>query len=481
MNPLPTTPPAECAAWRRGLRATLAIAVQSVRTAGRSRLLMVLVLFLVLVLFGLPASIKGDGTLAGKLRVLLEYNLGLSAFLLAAATVWTACGAVSQEVQDRHILLIAVKPVHRWQVWLGKWLGLVAMNSALLCGAGVVTYLFVLRSVNAAGVSAAEQREVRTNILQGRRRILPRFESAQSAAQARLRELARRGLVPAEVSAREALAILRREVVAARSVVAPAAEQTWTVDPPRGGWPASADGRRIVLRIRCRASSLEDLPVRGTWTIRGGSATEAAVVRMPPGKGVVRQFEIPAAAIAGAAPVNIRFVNDPAGASCTAVFDHEEPIALLIEESGFFSNLLRALLVIDALLALLAALGLAAGSFLSFPVAAFVSAVLLALALLSHTFTTATTPDFGIEDGHHHAAEGPETLLDRTGDIVAGAVEAVAGPVLQFDPLSRLSDGLLVPWTLVAKALGLSVVLYGGLLGALGSICLTRRQLALPG
>jgi len=64
---------------------------------------------------------------------------------------------------------------------------------------------------------------------------------------------------------------------------------------------------------------------------------------------------------------------------------------------------------------------------------------------------------------------------------VRDAAEAAAGPVLQFDPLTRLSDGVLIPWAMVGKALGLAVMLYGGVLGTLGSGFLSRRELALPG
>jgi len=481
MNPALKTSPADRAEWICGLRATLAIAAQAVRAAVRSRLLITLVLLLLLTLFGLPASIKGDGTLAGKLRILLEYNLGLTAILLAAATLWTACGAISQEVQYKQIALLAVKPVHRWQIWLGKWLGLVAINIVLLAGAGLATCLFVLQSVRSSSVSPDEFRQVKQSILQGRRRVGARPESVDDIARARLQDLTKRGLVPAETTPREAFALLKHDLLAERSIVAPGRERTWVFDPPRGGWPRASAGRNIVLRTRHRASVLEGLPVSGTWSVGGGEQTDSVKMRMEQGMGGIRQLDVPAAALSGAGPAIVRFANDKHGTSSSAVFDRDEAVELLIEESGFSSNLTRALLVIGCLLALLAALGLTAGSLLSFPVATFVSAALLVLSLLSHFFAMAASSEGAFDDGHAHGSEAASPWLDKAGEFVRDAAEAAAGPVLQFDPLTRLSDGVLIPWAMVGKALGLAVMLYGGVLGTLGGGFLSRRELALPG
>ena len=32
--------------------------------------------------------------------------------------------------------IVAVKPIARWQIWLGKWLGLMSLNAALLAISG---------------------------------------------------------------------------------------------------------------------------------------------------------------------------------------------------------------------------------------------------------------------------------------------------------------------------------------------------------
>jgi hypothetical protein len=46
------------------------------------------------------------------------------------------CGTLARDVEECQIQMVAVKPVARWQIWLGKWLGIVTLNAALLAVAG---------------------------------------------------------------------------------------------------------------------------------------------------------------------------------------------------------------------------------------------------------------------------------------------------------------------------------------------------------
>ena len=38
--------------------------------------------------------------------------------------------------------MVAVKPIARWQVWLGKWLGILSLNAVLLALAGAAIFVF---------------------------------------------------------------------------------------------------------------------------------------------------------------------------------------------------------------------------------------------------------------------------------------------------------------------------------------------------
>ena len=86
--------------------------------------------------------------------------------------------------------------------------------------------------------------------------------------------------------------------------------------------------------------------------------------------------------------LTVTFVN----ANNTALlFPLEEGMEVLYRQGGFGLNFARGLGIIFCWMALLAALGLAAASFLSFPVAAFLSLGVLTLALSSGTIANAVS------------------------------------------------------------------------------------------
>jgi len=461
-------------------RRLLALAVLAWRSAWRSRLLLTLIGLLALGLAGLPRTLAGDGTLAGRLKVLIHYNLGLSAMLLAAATVWTAAGAISLEVQGRQMNLVAVKPVPMWQVWLGKWLGITALNLALLAAAGAVTFGYVERARRDPRVPAAQRRLAQEQILTARRQVRPRPEPIAQTVAARWRQWLAQGSLPPGVSPAEALAQLRIQALNERAIVPPEGRRQWVFDPPRRGWTAALQGP-IMARARCRASALEPLPVKGTWSVAGpDGAVRTGELPMEQGLGARYGLTLPRSAFAAAEPVTLRFANGPRAVSGTAVFDWDEPVELLLPEGGFAGNLARALLIVALLLSLLAALGLTAGALFSFPVAAFVSAGVLALALLSRTLALSGREAEALLE-HDHGPAAPPSLLERAGANAGAALGAALEPVLGLDPLGRLADGILLSWGTVGRAACWAALGYGGALAALGSGGLRRRELGTPG
>ncbi len=62
--------------------------------------------------------------------------------------------------------VVATKPIARWQIWLGKWLGLVTLNAALLALSGACVYGVLQWRANKLPV--AEQKVLREQVLVAR-------------------------------------------------------------------------------------------------------------------------------------------------------------------------------------------------------------------------------------------------------------------------------------------------------------------------
>ena len=118
----------------------LAIAWLTWKAAFRFRLFLVVAVLLLAAVVGLPLLIKDDGTARGFTQILLTYTLSAITALLGLSTLWLACGTLARDIEECQMQMVAVKPIARWQIWLGKWLGIVSLNAALLALSGGSVY-----------------------------------------------------------------------------------------------------------------------------------------------------------------------------------------------------------------------------------------------------------------------------------------------------------------------------------------------------
>src|SRR6478752_1316451 len=113
------------------------------KAAFRFRLFIVITVLLLATVVGLPLLIKDDGTARGFTQILLTYTLSSITGLLGLSTLWLACGTLARDIEECQMQMVAVKPIARWQIWLGKWLGLMSLNAALLAISGLSVFLIL--------------------------------------------------------------------------------------------------------------------------------------------------------------------------------------------------------------------------------------------------------------------------------------------------------------------------------------------------
>ena len=131
--------------------ALLAIARLTIKAAFRFRLVTATSLLLLTIVVILPIVIKDDGTARGFTQIIITYTLSVITALLGFVTLWLACGAMARDVEDCSVQTVAVKPIPRWKIWLGKWLGIMVLNSCLLTASGGPFITFAMAGENVAG------------------------------------------------------------------------------------------------------------------------------------------------------------------------------------------------------------------------------------------------------------------------------------------------------------------------------------------
>ena len=129
--------------WGLSDRRVRHIAALTWKAAFRLRFIWVMVILLLLAVGGLPAMLRDDGSAKGMAQIILTYTLSMTTGILGFSTLWLAVGSMAQDIGQCQMQMLVTKPIARWQIWLGKWLGIMGLNLLLLGLAGTVVYAMV--------------------------------------------------------------------------------------------------------------------------------------------------------------------------------------------------------------------------------------------------------------------------------------------------------------------------------------------------
>ncbi len=465
------------------IRSTLAIAGLSLRSAIRSKLVICLVVVLAAGLIAVPWVVRADGTLTGRIKVGLVYSLGFAAVVLALTTLWAACRLIADEIDGRQIHQLVVKPVRRFQVWLGKWLGLLALNAVLLGCVGLFVYGSVLWRMRTDPAPAPEKSEVRNTVLTARTSLAPRDELTSDTVHAALDRLVRDGQIPEDAPHDEAYTRVRRSMQRARSTAQPGESIRWVFDLPPDWLRAfkRSGATSATLQFHLSQHALDRKPITGRWFV--GSEQEPRLYSVSVRNHMERthRLVVPLAPESiGEGPIVVEFVNGDADVSHRAVFRLDRNIELLFREGGFGGNLTRALIILFCKIAALAALGLCVSAMFSFPVASFSAVSAMIMALLVHYLAATSAHAGGCGHDHGHGDDGSGWFL-HAGESVGKALALAMEPVMRVKTLEPLADGLLIGRRETGRAVVLMLILYPGLFGLAAGAVLNARELGLPG
>lgn len=459
------------------VRGWVAVTLLTLKAAFRYRLVVVLLALLVAVVFVLPGVIKHDGTATGFSQILLAYTLTAITALLGFSTLWLACGTLARDIEDMQLFLVVVKPVPRWQVWLGKWTGIMVLNTAMVALAGAIVY--GLLQVRARQLSPEQYAKLQAEVLvarESRQPLVPSLDAeVERIFQQRRTDSSVAALDPSFVRKQ-----IRAQLGGRLQVVAPGEYRPMPFFVDLGpGARERYRGRPLYIRMRFISPEYVSADTAFThgWEI-GGSKTRAPDrFRNSFGPETPTEFPISPEQVDADGRLTIRYANL---STLPVVFPTEQGIEVLIPEANFGLNYARGLVVILCWLALLAAIGLFSASFLSFPVASFVSIALLVIGLSGGTLKQVVEQGgiIDVESESGRAREG--STVNAVAVKLYGGAYWILDQVSSFSPVDSLATGHSVTWADVARAFGVVVLVAGGGIGSAGIVILNRRELALP-
>jgi ABC-type transport system involved in multi-copper enzyme maturation permease subunit len=454
------------------LQSLLAVAGLTWKAALRYRLFLVVAVLLLASVVALPLLIKDDGTAQGFTQILLTYTLSTITGLLGLSTLWLSCGTLARDIEECQIQIVSVKPVARWQIWLGKWLGIVSLDAALLALAGAC--IFGLLQWRAYKLPADQQQVLRRQVLVARgsaKEANMDAEIDQETDRVMKERLQQNPVSPADIpTVRKEI---REQVKAGFQVAPPGYIHTWRINLG----PAHYFLRDKPLRLRVKFNAAEK-SASGTflalWLVGEPDKDffESSPMSLAPD--TFHEFDIPENKFDenGVLTIGFRNLN-----RTTLLFPLEDGMEVLYPEGGFGLNFARGLFIILCWMGLLAAIGLAAATFLQFNVAALLSLTLLTMVFFSGTMANVVS-EGTVMGSNSETGESGFSLLDLVVIPFFKVTLRVIHIASQFSPIDSLSSGRSIPWITLAQAFGKIVLVLGGFFGLFGIFIFSRRELA---
>lgn len=462
------------------MRSIAAIFQLTLRSLLRSRFLLCVTVLALSVVILLPLTIEDDGTVSGRVQVLVRYTLGAVTFLLSVGTLGTGPGLVAGELESRRLQQVLVKPVRFGQVWLGKWLALVTVNALILGGAVLLAHGLMRWTLRESRLTAGQIEELHSKVNVTRVALAPEdvllFESEITA---NIDGMIRSGTLHSDVPESAARMTAAQRIRFERNVVPPGGTKRWSFPAVR---PAPAD-RPFLLRVQFLSSANEETrEMEGEWTVGEPGRDPAFRSRVRLRAFLPQELVIPTMNFPAAVPLEVTFRNVEAAAPATVLFHVDRGVRLLVPAGSYGMNLFRAYGLILFKLALLAAVGITMGSLFYTPVAVFTGFFVLVLFGFSgYIGWVAETGVFYVP--HDHGA--PEIAV--SGKIVQAldlalksayrGVDRMLAPLRDLEPMERVAGGERILWRDVGRGLGIMVGVGCSLMAALAIGVFRRREM----
>jgi hypothetical protein len=474
--------------------------------AVRMRAALVLLVLLVLLIPTLPLVLDHAERLAYRMQFFISWALGGTGLILSLLTIFLACGSVCGDIDSNRIHMTLVKPLHRWEYLVGKWLGMTLFNLLMvgLAGAGTFTFVRVLASTQAT--NQADQDTVVQQILTARTEIWPEHANPEEYVAAVAGAMKQLQTDDPDAFARNPSAARRRiqqDYDWQWHTVTPDAVSTYVFRGLTAGH-YTANSLAIVaptiqLQLKPRVNNvdidladvrfamwLNDRP----WPMRDGAHVEQTLASL-----AIHVLEVPTDFVDNTGTLKLTVANRnlvPAGETRPTAITFSPGDGLKVLERGgtFAANFVRCLAIIWIKLAMVGAAAVAAATFLGFPTAILLSLVIYFAALgsgflrealglynvVAETALGSVTERLvlaGRMAGEFRLYESCRMLLGFVTDLVLWVIPAFS----DYDAVGNLATGIVIPPTQVLSCLLKIGVFYPLILGLAGWAIFERRDL----
>ena len=452
------------------MRSIWAVAVNTIKQALRLKIAAVFIILLLVLLPVMGFVTTGDGTLKGRLQTFVSYGLSLAGLLLCLLTIAVSVYSITSDLDQRQIYTVLTKPIRRFQLLLGKLLGVVLLDIALLALFSATIYLIVIYTPEFSDVTEAELTRAHNEFYTARASLIPPEADVTREVLDIYEKLEKEGQLDQlfeNSSRKNIIAELTNRQKIAKRAAAVGYDLLWEFHNVK---PLDSK-ESLFIRFKYDVSiNPPDLSIYGRWFAGDNRQFIYGTIETPiydrQHKHSIRTFheiEIPAEVVAADGYLAVAFQNLPLN-NTVVIFPPQDGLELLYKADTFTANFIRAVSLIFFRLFFLACLGILTATFLSFPVA-----LLLCLVV----FFTGTISGFLIESFDY--------LSDNLSAVYSYTVRPIIQLLPQFDkfnPTKFLVPARLLSWFLLAQAAALIVCVKSFLLFLLALLIFSYREIA---
>lgn len=480
--------------------------------AVRVKIAVVCMALMMVIVAVMPLLLNSESRLQYRIQTFLSWSIGGTGLVLALMTIFLTVRTITSEVKDRQIFMTMTKPVRHWHYLLGKFIGIALINVVLLTVAGFGIYAFARILEVQPAMDGTDRAAVYNQVLTARATIRPQRPKEMNSEEIFQRRLAE---IRAENPQRYGDAPspeLRKQIES--TIVA-----AWHTIPPGRGtvyyFPHVGEALKytdtVQLRLKPRGQPQPpDKMLYMAMRLNGVPMNWNPVTNQVESYQLVsRNFQtidVPLLAGNGEPTVdedggialridNIN-LNGPRQFDGSIFFEPDEGLEMLYTVGTFEGNLFRALVMLWLQLCFFAMLGLAAGSFLGFPVAtlfcimAYVGAGakdFLVESLRGYaqiqattnetgpwTFVQATVGQFWTHLSSFEMWEAGKVLVRVSGEIFLNMIPSFS----KYQPASLVADGRVVSPAMVGDAVFWILCCWTLAVALLAWAIFTRRELA---
>ena len=456
------------------MHSVLAVAANTIKQALRLKIAVVFILLLLILLPLMGFGMSGDGTIKGRLQSFVSYGLSLTAFLLSILTIVVSIYTLTSDIEQKQIFMVLTKPVRRFELILGKLVGVLLLDTFLLILFSVMIYVMAVAMPGYYEISEFERERLDDEFFTARAAIKPIQEDVTKEVHATFDKLRQNNQLPEGIMQSRRLyentiAELTKRKQLEKGAVAAGHKKVWEFYNIKPLEP----GESIFIRFKYDVSVTPiDSQIFARWEVGdirqlGTSARSGTPIHKFNRKDSIRTFfeiKVRADALAEDGYLAITFYNMPMN-NTVVIFSPQEGLELFYKADTFTFNYIRASLLILIRLVFLSCLGLFSATFLSFPVAVMLSFLI---------FFTGTISGF-VLDSFEISLSGNLNM------IYTYSIKLLIQAFPQFDkinPSKYIVAAKMLSWSFLGKSAALMVCIKSAILLALSLLIFRGKEIA---